>query len=133
MTCRRHWLRPRHCSKPNPETVLFEPAFQHGGVLVRADILSPFRGTVRVGGSEVIDQGIKDYHYNDAAIQYWVVTGAGIPVNSVSISHINNQFVYSGGWRLSRLFKQVNVTEEILPLVEQVPAWVEEFQKGSRG
>ena len=70
--------------KAEPKTVLFEPAFQHGGVLVRADVLSPFRGKARL--VEVKSStGVKDYHYNDAAIQYWVVTGAGIPLSSVSI------------------------------------------------
>ena len=72
---------------------------------------------------------VKGYHLNDAAIQYWVVTGAGIPLSSISISHIDNQFVYPGNGDYRGLFKQVNVTEEILPLVQQVPVWAKEFQK----
>jgi Domain of unknown function(DUF2779) len=114
--------------KAEPATVLFEPAFQHGGVLIRADILSRFGSKAQL--VEVKSStGIKDYHYKDAAIQYWVLTGAGIPLSSVSISHINNEFVYSGDGDYRGLFRTVIVTEDILPLVEQVPLWITEFQK----
>ena len=114
--------------KAEPKAVLFEPAFQHGGVLIRADILSRLRGKAQLVEVKSSTE-VKGYHYNDAAIQYWVVTGAGIPLSSVSISHINNEFVYPGGGDYRGLLKQVNVTEEILPLVELVPVWAKEFQK----
>ena len=114
--------------KAEPKTVLFESAFQHGGVLVRADVLSPFRGKAELVEVKSSTR-VKEYHYNDAAIQYWVVTGAGIPLSSVSICHINNEFVYPGDGDYRGLFETVNVTEDILPLVEQVPLWITEFQK----
>ena len=114
--------------KAEPETVLFESAFHHGGVLVRADVLSPFRGKAQLAEVKSSTR-VKDYHYNDAAIQYWVVAGAGIPVSSISIRHINNEFVYPGKGDYRGLFKTVNVTEDIIPLLEQVPLWITEFQK----
>ncbi len=114
--------------KAEPKTVLFEPTFRHGGVLIRADILS--RAGDKAHLVEVKSStGVKGYHYNDAAIQYWVVTGAGYPLSSVSISHINKEFVYPGEGDYRGLLKQINVTDEILPLIEQVPLWVKEFQK----
>jgi hypothetical protein len=114
--------------KADTETVLFEPAFSHGGVLIRADIFS------RTGDKAHLVEvksstAVKGYHYNDAAIQYWVITGAGYPLRSVSISHIDSDFVYPGGGDYRGLLKQMNVTDEILPLIEAVPLWVKEFQK----
>ena len=114
--------------KAEPKTILFEATFEHGGVLIRADILSRNRSKAQL--VEVKSStSVKGYHYNDAAIQYWVVTGAGIPLSSVSIAHIDNQFVYPGDGDYRGLLTQVNVTEEILPLTEQVPVWVKDLKK----
>jgi hypothetical protein len=40
---------------------------------------------------------VKEYHLNDAAIQRWVIEGAGYPLKATVISHIDSKFVYSGG------------------------------------
>jgi hypothetical protein len=107
---------------------LFEPAFQHGGALVRADIFS--RKGARHHVVEVKSSStVKDYHLNDAAIQYWVISGAGYPVSSISIAYVDNTFVYAGDGDYRGLLKQVNVTDDILEYAEQVPAWIMEFQK----
>ena len=39
---------------------------------------------------------VKDYHVLDCAIQDWVLRNSGINVLSMSLAHINNQFVYQG-------------------------------------
>jgi len=110
------------------EKMLFEPAFQHGGVLVRADIFSRDKAG-RCRNIEVKSStSVKDYHYDDAAIQYWVINGAGYPLDSISIMHIDREFVYPGGGDYGGLFKQANVTDEIIETAAQVPAWVKEFQ-----
>ena len=107
---------------------LFEPAFQYGGALVRADI---FR---RIGGKHNLIEvksstAVKDYHLNDAAIQYWVINGAGYSLKSVSIAVIDTTFVYQGNGDYGGLLKQMDVTDQLLELQQQVPLWIKEFRK----
>lgn len=103
--------------------VLFEPAFRHGGVLVRADIVKRNRSGYRV--REVKSStSVKDYHLQDAAIQAWVLNGAGIKVESVAIQHLNGKFVYPGNEDYRGLFTEEAVDGEIRPLLKDVPKWV---------
>ena len=107
---------------------LFEPAFQHGGALVRADIFS------RTGGKHHVVEvkssaKVKDYHLDDAAIQYWVISGAGYPISAISIAHIDCSFIYQGYGDYSGLLKQVDVTEEIADAVAKVPVRIKKFRK----
>jgi hypothetical protein len=104
--------------------LLFEPAFQHGGVLIRADILKK-RGAgyevreVKASGS------VKDYHYWDAAIQAWVLRGAGLKLDSIFIQHVDTSFVYPGGGDYRSLFAAEAVDDEIRPLAKEVVKWVD--------
>jgi len=74
---------------------IFEATFRHEGVLIRADVLIPDSD-----GWHVIEvkasTSVKDYHELDCAIQDWVLRNSGINVLSISLAHINNQFVYAG-------------------------------------
>jgi hypothetical protein len=104
------------------DLLLFEPAFRHGGVLVRADLL--FRRGNRYRLVEVkATTSVKDHHLQDAAIQAWVIDGAGCPVDAVSIAHIDNTFVYPGGGDYRGLFKSVDVTEQVAELRTQAPGF----------
>jgi hypothetical protein len=103
------------------DLLLFEPAFRHGGVLIRADLL--FRRSGRYRLVEVkASTSIETHHYQDAAIQAWVIDGAGCPIDAVSIAHVDNTFVYLGGGDYQGLLKSVDVTEEVAELLTQAPA-----------
>lgn len=70
---------------------IFEATFEHEGVLVRVDVLSP--GPDGWAIAEVKSSaGVKDYHLGDLATQVWVVTSAGMPVSSACIRHIDSGF-----------------------------------------
>lgn len=70
---------------------IFEATFQHDGVLVRVDVLSP--GSDGWAIAEVKSSaGVKDYHLGDLATQVWVVTQAGTPVTSACIRHVDSAF-----------------------------------------
>ena len=102
------------------DLLLFEPTFQHGGVLVRADLL--FRNGGRYRLVEVkASTGIKDHHYQDAAIQAWVIDGAGYVVDAVSIAHVDNSFVYEGNGDYRGLLNFIDVTQDLEPLLPKVP------------
>lgn len=110
------------------DKLLFEAAFEHLGVVVKADLFSRRRGSCRL--SEVkASSGVRGYHLNDVAIQRWVIEGAGYPLRSTVILHIDTSFVYQGDGDYRRLFKAADVTQDIEPLLEQVPIWIKELRK----
>jgi hypothetical protein len=101
---------------------LYEGAFWHDGVLVRADVV--FRGDP--GGWTLVEvkssTSVKPEHVSDLAIQAYVLRGAGLPVTSTRLLHLNNTYVYGGGpYDLGRLFTLVDLTSEVAAYLPQVP------------
>ena len=77
---------------------------------------------------------VKDYHVLDCAIQEWVLRNAGIPLTSVHLAHINNQFVYPGGGKYDGLLVERDLTEDVKsvdPRVEDLIAGAREALAGS--
>lgn len=92
---------------------IFEAAFLHGGTLVRVDILE--RGARgRWNLIEVKSTGsVKPVHLQDAALQAWVVRGAGVRLGSVSVCTLNTAYVYDGSkLDLEQLFTVHDVSEQ---------------------
>ena len=82
----------------NPEVpAIFEGVFEHGGVLVRVDILHRRRD----GRWRLIEvkstSDVKDHHLEDVAIQYRVVSRSGLDVASACLAHVNRGYIYPGG------------------------------------
>jgi hypothetical protein len=108
-----------------PGVPLFEPAFQHDGLLVRVDLLLPEdecghrHHLVEVKSTA----SVKDYHLPDAAIQAWVAGQAGLDLSRVSIAHLDTGFVYPGNGDYRGLFHWSDITGRIAPLLERVPDW----------
>src|SRR5207302_6977911 len=76
---------------------IFEGVFEHGGVLVRVDILHR-RGDGRWRLIEVKSTtDVKDHHVGDVAIQHRVVRGSGIDLASSCLAHVNREYIYDGG------------------------------------
>ncbi len=102
---------------------LYEATFSAGGVLVRVDILLPDEG-----GYQIVEvkssTSVKDVYLRDCAIQAWVAKKAGLDIKRVSLAHIDNTFVYPGAGRYEGLLKEVEVTEQIAPLLGLVEGWV---------
>jgi predicted RecB family nuclease len=93
-------------------TTLYEAAFSNGDVFVKVDILRRGRQGWEIyevkGSTE-----LKEVHIPDAAIQYRVLTGAGISVSKVFIVHINNEYVRKGDIDVSELFTLEDITETV--------------------
>ena len=105
-----------------PDSPLFEATCEYQGVLVRADLLIPDgqqHRLVEVKSST----SVKDYHYDDATIQAWVCRGAGIDLSRVAIAHIDNQFVYPGEHDYRGLFREADITAEVMAQEEAVSGW----------
>ena len=98
---------------------IFEATFRHEGVLVRVDVLIPDGDGWRLIEVKA-STSVKDYHVLDCAIQDWVLRNAGINVTSISLAHIDNQFVYPGGGDYTGLLKENDLTDEVRTLERSV-------------
>lgn len=111
----------------SPAKTFFEATFQHGGVLVRADLLH--RGKMGLHMVEVKSStSVKPHYLEDCAVQSWVVAGAGYPLEQVELACVDNRFVYQGGDDYRDLLQYENLTKEIKPLMKEVSRWVNDFQ-----
>ncbi len=110
-------------------TPLYEAAFKHEGVLVRVDVLARAdEGTwdlieVKSGASA------KQTHVTDAAIQTYVLRGAGLEVGRVFVMHLDTSYVYEGGaYDLPRLFRATEVTEQVEEFLPEIPVLLAEMK-----
>lgn len=112
---------------------VFEAAFAHEGLLVRADLLLPVRGGYRL--VEVKSStSVKEYHLADAAIQSWVAAKAGLSVKRIEIAHIDSTFVYPGKGNYDGLFAYADISEDARALCKKdVQKWVKEARTTLHG
>ncbi len=79
------------------KSIIFEAAMQSNGALALADVMIPVsdESGLRWNMIEVKSSTkVKDYHRDDIAVQSYIAASSGITLSSVSLAHINNQFVY---------------------------------------
>lgn len=108
---------------------LFEPAFQHDNVLSRVDVLERLPD----GGWRMVEvkstTRCKDEHILDAAVQLWVLRGAGLDVQDAGVLTLNRDYIYDGlRLDLDALFKFHPVLDEADALLESVGADVVDMQ-----
>jgi len=88
---------------------IYEATFFYNGIFIKADILH--RGD---NGWDIYEvkaaSDMKDYHLYDASVQYYVISGTGLPVSKVFIVHINNQYVRQGEIEVDKLFHKEDIT-----------------------
>ena len=92
---------------------IHEAAFTHGGVKVRVDVLERLvDGTFALHEVKSTSKYDEKKHLLDAAVQLWVVRGAGLPISSVGLVHLSKTYEWPGGdYDLERLFAEEDVTE----------------------
>ena len=105
-----------------PWRCLFEAAFSSADLFVRPDVL------VRLddGTCHLIEvkssTGVKPEHVTDAAVQRWVLEGAGLAVSRVSLLHLDPTYVYPGGpYDLEALFALDDITAQVDEFVPNIP------------
>ena len=108
---------------------LFEPAFRHNNVLARVDVLQ----RIPDGGWRMIEvkstTRCKPEHILDAAVQLWVLRGAGLDVRDAGVLTLNREYIYDGvRLDLDALFKFHPVLDEADALLESVGTKVVEMQ-----
>ena len=108
--------------------VIYEAAFQFEQVLSIADIFVKDDDSWKI--YEVKSStSVSETYFNDAALQYYVISNLGIKVKDFSIVFINNQYIRNGELDLKELFTIESVLELILPLQESVEENVRRFKK----
>ena len=96
---------------------IFEATLEHDGVLVRIDIIEPAQdGGWRMAEVKASTR-VKDYHRADIATQLWVAKGAGVPISSAAIRHIDTRFVLKSENDYHGLFIDTEVLAEVEPLI----------------
>lgn len=109
---------------------LFEAAFQHDDIKIRADIL------VRAddGCFDLIEvksgTRVKAENIPDAGVQLFVLNGCGIKIRRTCIGHLNKEYVYPGGdYDLSQLFCIEDVTDQVRQLQPEIPMLLDEMRR----
>jgi CRISPR/Cas system-associated exonuclease Cas4 (RecB family) len=108
---------------------IYEAGFFYDDVRVRVDVLERQKN----GKWNLIEvkstTSVKKVHYPDAAVQYYVLKGAGLDIDGVFLVHLNNQYVYDGKeLDLESLFSSSDVTEEARAYQEEVPEILAELK-----
>jgi len=112
--------------------VIYEASFAFDSIFIKADIL------VRTGTTWEINEvkmstTVKDPNYDDAAIQYYVVTNSGLSVSKVFLVHINNKYERQGDTDVQQLFTREDVTELALARQEDLPATITDLREALKG
>lgn len=90
--------------------VMYEAVFQYNDTLVMVDLL------VREGDQwraiEVKSSlRLSPTYYNDAALQYYVLHGCGVPLSDFQLMHLNGDYVKNGPIDVKELFQLVSVMD----------------------
>ena len=101
---------------------MYEAAFMFEGIRSQVDVLvrndDATYDLVEVKSST----SAKSEHVADAAVQLYVLEGAGLEVSRVFIMHIDSSYVYAGGpYNLDLLFRLQDVTGQVRSYVESLP------------
>ena len=99
-------------SKPEIK-VMYEAVFQHNDTLIMLDML------VREGDKWLAVEvksslRLSDTYYNDAAMQYYVLHGCGVPLSDFRLMYLNGDYVKEGPIDVKQLFRMESVMEYVV-------------------
>ncbi|MCX7960970.1 MAG: DUF2779 domain-containing protein [Burkholderiales bacterium] len=114
-------------AQPGDRT-LFEPAFVHEGILVRADILRRRKGRHALVELKASTEP-KPHHAFDCAVQAYVIEGSGLQLGEIALAHVNSEFVYPGGGDYRGLLCSTDIGTEARAAVSQVPKLAASLRK----
>lgn len=102
--------------------VIHEAAFTHGGVKVRVDVLERLEdGSFALHEVKSTSKYEQTKHLLDAAVQLWVLRGAGVPVSFVGLVHVNCDYEWPGGeYDLEQIFAEADLTDVAEAIQESV-------------
>ena len=100
---------------------LYEAAFTFEDIKTRVDILTRGEGQAFDLVEVKSSTQVKPEHISDVGIQMHVVEGAGTPVDTAYLMHLNRAYVHQGGdyYDPDRLFTLEDVTKRARAFIEQ--------------
>jgi len=99
--------------------VMYEAVFQYNDTLIMLDML--VRDEDRWLAIEVKSSlRLSDTYYNDAALQYYVLHGCGVPLSDFRLMYLNGEYEKQGPIDVHQLFK----TESVMEFVKEREAFV---------
>ncbi|WP_434274625.1 hypothetical protein [Aliarcobacter cryaerophilus] len=107
--------------------VIYEATFKENGIFAMADILVK-NGNVWDMYEVKASTDVKEYHLNDASIQWYTLSNV-IRLNRAYIVHINNQYVRQGEIDINKLFTIADVTDEVQNRQYQIPFNLEQMEQ----
>jgi hypothetical protein len=108
--------------------IIYEAAFQFQGVLCAIDILVK-QGKSWYAFEVKSTASVKDQHIQDAALQYYVMKNCELPLEDISIIHLNNQYTRKGNLDIKQLFTTESILEHVLEQQEFVSKKVQELKE----
>ena len=118
------------CLLSDGAACLYEGAFRHDGVFVRPDALFKEDGRNWALIEVKSSAEVKPEHITDLGIQAYVLRGAGLPVGSMRLLHLNSDYVYPGGaYDLGQLFALEDLTPQVESFIESIPGLLRQFRQ----
>jgi hypothetical protein len=103
----------------NGASTIYEGAFSYNGVFVKADILH-----LGPQGWELYEvkssASPKEPYPDDIAVQYYVISGTGLPLAKACLVHLNTDYVRQGPIDVEQLFTIVDLTDKIREMQSDV-------------
>jgi hypothetical protein len=100
-------------------STIYEGAFSYNGVFIKADILH-----LGPEGWELYEvkssASPKEHYLDDIAIQFYVISGTGLPLAKACLVHLDTRYVRQGPIDVRQLFTIVDLTEKILGMQSDV-------------
>lgn len=108
---------------------IFEAGFQYGNLLVRVDILKNNNdGTWDILEVKSTNSVEPKAHYDDVAVQKWVVTNSGIKVNRSCLVHLNRDYCFDKKLELEKLFVLESLDDLVSGNLQEIPNMLESIQ-----
>jgi hypothetical protein len=105
---------------------IYEATFEYEGILVMVDILTKCEDGWQI--YEVKSStSLKDVYIHDVAIQHYVLSGCGLKIAKTSVVLIDNSYIRSDELEVDKLFKIINVDEEVSIYLEDIPTYHDSF------
>lgn len=102
-------------------SALFEAAFEYENIRVRVDVLE--RVASDLWGIREVKSGtsVKPEHVDDAAIQFFVLQGLGLDIQSVELVHVNKDYVLGGdGINWLEYFNRTDISQNVSALMVDI-------------
>lgn len=113
------------------EQPVFEAGFRAEGALSFADVMLPVgRGRQRQWRMVEVKSStsVKDYHRDDAAVQAFLARACGVPLASISLAHIDSDWVYPGDGDYQGLLHEEDLTDDVFERGDEVRSWIKGAQ-----